>query len=483
MRPRHLGVVTALVGLALGVPVSAGAQVPGGRCVMVFDNTPTTRLTSVMTASRRYNSFIGGGVFGRCQGQDVTIKSDSAEFYEDSNVLYLIGAVRYREPRANLDARRLTYYLNDERLFAEGDVFVTLPSGTTMKGPVMDYFRAVPGIRKESRMNAPLRSRTQLVQRDTAKARVAQRRGASRDSVPADTVIVNADRTTSVNDSLVYLGGKVEIDRTDLKATSDSAFLDAGREFAQLIRRATVKGTGDRGYTLDSQIIDLFSTDRALRRVVAKGNGHAVSKEMDLKSDTIFLDVDSSRIERARAWGPTRAIADSPERRILADSLDVRMPRQQVRLVYAHGKAFAEMRPDTVKLRSDERDWVRGDTIVARFDSLATSDTARQPRLREMVATGNASSFYQVASREGPTAGPAMNYVRGRVITVEMDSAAVRQVTVLEQAIGLYLEPDSTAVAKPLDGPATKGGNDAPRRPRPGAGGRPTTGAARPERE
>ncbi|MCU0623951.1 MAG: hypothetical protein MUF53_08810, partial [Gemmatimonadaceae bacterium] len=44
------------------------AQVPGGRCVMVFDNTPTTRLTSVMTPTRRYNSYIGGGVRGRCQG-------------------------------------------------------------------------------------------------------------------------------------------------------------------------------------------------------------------------------------------------------------------------------------------------------------------------------------------------------------------------------------------------------------------------------
>jgi hypothetical protein len=436
--------------LALAVaglwPLGVRAQVPGGRCVMVFDNTPTTRLTSVMTASRRYNSFIGGGVFGRCQGQDVTIKSDSAEFYEDANVLYLLGAVRYREPRANLDARRLTYYLTDERLFAEGDVFVTLPSGTTMRGPVMEYFRAVPAIRKEPRMVANQRSRTRLVQRDTT---AATRTAA--DSTKSDTVFVIADRTISVNDSVVYLGGSVEIDRTDLKATSDSAFLDSGREYGQLVRRARVEGTGDRKFTLVSRRIDLFSKNRQLQRVVAQDSARAVSDDMDLVSDTIHLDVDSSRIERARAWGPKRAVAVSPERRITADSLDVRMPHQQVREVHALGKAYAELRPDTMRLVTAERDWVRGDTLVATFDTLARADSSKQPKLKQMVATGAASSFYQVAARDGGAGKgpkpPALNYVRGRVITVAMDSAEVRQVTVIDKATGVYLEPDTTARA------------------------------------
>lgn len=458
-----LGGAAAILAMA-GASVPLGAQVPGGRCVLVFDNTPTTRLTSSMTATRRYNSYIGGGVRGRCQGQDVTIKSDSAEFYEDANVLYLIGTVRYREPRATLDARRLTYYLTDERLFAEGDVFVTLPSGTTMRGPVMDYFRAVPGVRRESRMVASQRSRTRLVERDTAARRAA------RDTAAADTVFVIADRTVSVNDSLVFLGGNVEIERTDLKATSDSAWLDSGREFGQLIRKAQVQGTGKETFTLDSRVIDLFSKARALTRVVAKDSAHAVSKDMDLRSDTIHLDVDSSRIQRARAWGPTRALAVSPSRRILADSLDVRMPRQQVREVHALGTAQAELSPDSTKLRTSERDWVRGDTLVATFDTLARADTSRQPRLRRLVANGRASSFYQVASRGDSTTGPrppALNYVRGRVITVDMDSSDVQKVTVIDQATGLYLEPDSTATP-----PAGTGG-------RPGAG-RPAAGTGTP---
>jgi len=467
-----------LLGVAARQALAAqalAAQVPGGRCVLVFDNTPTTRLTSVMTPSRRYNSFIGGGVRGRCEGQDVTIKSDSAEFYEDSNVLYLLGTVRYREPRANLDARRLTYYLGDERLFAEGDVLVTMPSGTTMRGPVMEYFRAVPGVRRESRLVASQRSRTRLVERDTA--------AAPRDTVArADTVLVIADRTVSVNDSLVFLGGNVEIERTDLKATSDSAFLDSGREFGQLVRRASVKGTGKQAFTLDSRLIDLFSKDRVLTRVVAKDSAHAVSQDLDLTADTIHLDVDSSRIERARAWGPTRAVAVSPERRITADSLDVRMPGQQVREVHALGTAHAEMQPDSARVKSSERDWVKGDTLVALFDTLARTDTSRQPRLRQMVATGRASSFYQVAARGDTARGPrppAINYVRGRIITVAMDSAEVRQVTVIDKATGVYLEPDTTARAGP-SAPPRAGGADAPRGARPPARPAPASAPSRP---
>jgi hypothetical protein len=218
-----------------------------------------------------------------------------------------------------------------------------------------------------------------------------------------------------------------------------------------LVRKARVQGTGDRKFTLASRLIDLFSKNRQLQRVIARDSARAVSDEMDLVSDTIHLDVDSSRIERARAWGPRRAVAVSPERRITADSLDVRMPRQQVREVHALGKAFAEMSPDSTKLRTNERDWVRGDTLVATFDTLARADTTRQPRLKQMVATGTASSFYQVAAREGAGAAgprpPALNYVRGRIITVAMDSAEVRQVTVVDKATGVYLEPDSTKAA------------------------------------
>jgi lipopolysaccharide export system protein LptA len=434
---RAVRLALALAGAAtLADAAAAAAQIPGGRCSLTFINTPTTRLRSVQTGTGRYNSYVGGGVLARCDGQDVTLKSDSAEYYEDANTLYLIGAVRYREPRAVLEARRLTYYVNDERLFADGDVVVTLPSGTRMTGPLMDYYREVPGVRPLARLNAPRRSRSRLVQRDSTKPREAA----------PDTVRVDADRTVSIGDSLVYLGGNVVIDREDLHATADSAFLDSGTGYGQLVRRARVDGRGARAFGLTSAIIDLFSKGRELERVVAKREARAVSEDLDLRADTIVLDVDSARIARARAWGASRAVAVSPARKVVADSLDVVMPRQRLREVHALGGALAETSVDTTKLRSEERDWLRGDTLLAYFDSTAAGDSARAA-LRLMVATGNASSFYQVPSRAGAAAPPSLNYVRGRVITVSLDSGAVERVTVVDQAIGVYLEPDSSLKA------------------------------------
>jgi len=68
----------------------------------------------------------------------------------------------------------------------------------------------------------------------------------------------------------------------------------------------------------------------------------------------------------------------------------------------------------------------------------------------QLLATGNASSFYQVPSNKGVNEPPNLNYVRGRVITVSFEKQEVQTVVVQEQAAGIFLEPgnDSTA-AKP----------------------------------
>lgn len=433
----------ALLAIALAGAIPAAAQVPGGRCSLQFFGTPTTRLRSMQVQGGRYHSFIGGGYTARCAGQDVTLQADSAESYEESNVFILIGNVRYKEPRARLTSRRLTYYLSEERLYAEGDVVVTLPSGTTTAGPSVEYFRAVPAVRKESRMWAPQRSKSKLVQKDTSAAAANKKPG-------ADTVYVEADRTAAQNDSLVFLGGRVTITRTDLVSNSDSARLDAGTGFAQLIGGAVVRGKGERAFTLESTLMDLFSKEKVLTKVVAKGSARAISEDMDLASDTLVMDVDSSRIERTRAWGPSRATVLSQGRRMLADSLDALMPRQQVREVRLLRGAYAESDVDTARVRSKERDWIRGDTLVARFDTTVHKDTAGKARIKTIIATGAAKSYYQVQASNGDREHPAINYVRGREITVQFDTAGVQTVDVDEKAVGLYLEPlpDSAKVAQ-----------------------------------
>jgi hypothetical protein len=422
------------LGLTLLAVVMAPASLHGqgsaaNRCVLQFESSSGARSTLNKLPSGQYNAYQGGGVTYYCVGQNNTLKADSAEYYGDLNVLYLIGNVHYSEPRVKVDSRRMTYWKNEERLLAEGDVVSTLPSGTTLRGPRAEYYRAIPAVRPRTMLIANGRPTISLVQVDST----------GKKQPPVD---VKADRVTMEADSLVYAGGSVDISRPDLHATGDSAFMDSGTELARLMRGPVIEGKADRPFTLTGTTIDVHSRQRQLERVVSLGNARAVSEDLDLRSDTIDLRVTRNKLEQAYAWGANGARAISPTQLITADSLDVRLPGQRIREVFAVKHAFAQSDPDSTKIRTKERDWLRGDTIVARFDSVfAPGDTSSKPQLVQLVARGGAQSFYHVAISGAPIDKPAVNYVRGKAITVTMANRQVQRVTVTEKASGVYVEP------------------------------------------
>ena len=412
-------------------------------------------------ATKRNNTFVGGGVVAKCRGQDVTLYADSAELYDTIKLYYLFGNVHYREPRVNIDADKVTYFLSEERILAEQNVRATMPSGSTMVGSQAEYLRPVAPIRQFARLNANQRPTFTLVQKDSTGKQL-------------DPAKLLADRVSVVDDSVYYAGGNVDITRPDLHATSDSAYMNETRQYGRLLKRPQIEGRGDkqeRQFTLRGKAIDLFSKNRLLERVLSVDSAQAVSGDLDLRSDSIDLRITDNKLSRAQSWGPSGAFAVSPDHTIIADSLDVLMPNQHVREVHAINDAYAETVPDSTKLKSKERDWLRGDTIVASFDTVVTADTSSKPQIRELLAIGNASSFYQIPSNKGVTEPPNLNYVRGRAITVSFTQQEVQSVVVEDQAAGIFLEPttDSTATKqKPhTPRPLTRPGSSSPiRRPK-----------------
>ena len=393
-------------------------------------------------ATGKRTTYLGGGIVAHCIGQGNTLTADSAEYYEAEGRLYLVGHVHYTEPRATVDSRTMTYYQNDDHLHAEGDVVAVQPNGSTLRGPVADYYRSTPQ-RPLARMFAPGRPTVTLIQKDTS--------GRGR---PPDTANVIANQIVMEGDSLVYASGRVEITRPDLLATGDSAFMDSGRDFARLMREPSVQGKGTRAFTLTGGVIDIYSRNRQVERVVATPKGHALSKDLELVADSIDLRMQNNQLERAMAWGTSRAHAVSPDREIIADSIDAIMPGQRIREVRALRKAYAESNPDSGVV-SKQRDWMRGDTIVAHFDSLITADTSSKPKIREIIAEGNASSFYQMKNSKGPQTEPTVNYVVGRIIDILFEEGKVATVTVTGKATGVMIEPAAASTGdKPGAGPA-----------------------------
>lgn len=427
--------------LSLVFVVSAGAQDIPRNCDLDLKNQRgATTIKEDPTGNR--TTIFSGGLVAHCIGQGNTLTADSAEYYQADGRLFLIGNVHYTEPRATVTSRTMTYYQNDDHLHAEGDVVAVTSNGSTLRGPVAEYYRSTPQ-RPLARLLAPQRPTVSLIQKDTT--------GRGR---PPDTANVVANQIVMEGDSLVYASGRVQITRPDLLATGDSAFMDSGRDFARLMRGPSVKGVGAHTFTLTGGVIDVYSKNRQVERVVATPTGHALSQDLELVADSIDLRVTNNRLQRAMAWGTTRAHAVSPDREIVADSIDAIMPDQRVREVRALRKAYAESNPDSGVV-STQRDWMSGDTIIARFDSIPPTDTSSKPRVRQIVALGSARSFYQMKNSKGPANEPSVNYVRGRVINIDFEDRKVATVTVVDQATGVMLEPNTQPASVKPSTPAT----------------------------
>jgi hypothetical protein len=421
---------------------------PERRCILDLPNTPATRGQRVLDpVSGKAFTYEGGGIVGNCRGQNIHITADSLESYEVNNLHILIGNVKYREAKYEIDAQRVTYFRAEERLLFQENVHAVMTEdAATLDGPQLEYLRPVRGIRDKSRVVATQRPRLTYIEKDST----------GRGQPP---IVVLGNTIIGEGDSTFIAIGDVRMERTDILATGDSALLDGARRFSRLMKKPVVESRGERPFTLKGRVIEMYGAARQLDRVVSLDSASAVSKEFTVVSDTIDLRIADRKLNRAFAFGPSGARATTPERDIIADSLDILMPDQRIRELRAVGKAFAESDPDTIRVKSAERDWIRGDTLIARFDSLAPADTT-QPPVKELYAAGQASAYYQIPADSGDRSKPGINYVTGRVIRLTFKDREVDAVTVTDQASGVYLAPlsaDSAARRPPsLGSPATR---------------------------
>jgi lipopolysaccharide export system protein LptA len=409
---------------------------PAERCVMDMLNTPETRSQSVRDpASGKYFTYIGGGVSGKCRSQDITVRSDSLESYDQTQLYILIGNAQYKEPRVTINAQRATYFRAEERVLMEGDVRAVMQNGAVMVAPRAEYFRAVRGIRERSKLVATVRPALSFAEKDSL-------------GRPQPPTNLNANEITADGDSIFIASGKVILNRTDLVATGDSAYMDNGKQWSRLMKGPVIQSKSDQPFTLKGRVIDLYGSAKLVNRVIAIDSAKAISKDLELIADTLDLRVKDNKLERTYAFGPSGAAARTPDRDVVADSLDVVMPHQRIRELRAIRRAYAESDPDTATIVSDERDWLRGDTIIASFDSLPPNDTTSKPRIRGILASGEASAYYQVPSNSGVKDKPGVNYVRGSRIQLNFAAGDIDNVTVTERVSGVYLEASSDTTSQ-----------------------------------
>ena len=414
------------------------------QCTFQIDNVD--RQGSVVETSRGTNYFAGGDVRLSCRGTRISMQSDSVAAY-GGNVVQFIGRVKYRDSTLTMDADHGTYYKNGERWEARGKVTTrNLTNGSTLTGPALDYYRVVKGVRDTMEMYATGRPRINYVTTDSA-------------GRAAEPYLIVADRVRFKGNDRIFAGGKVTIDRSDFAARGDSLRLDtgAGSDGTLLGGTPTLRGLGADSFTISGTRLDLGLDRRELTLLFARGNGHAVNREWDLVADTIALDINGRKLEQTLAWGSkTRPNATSPAYAMRADSLALDTPGQTLREVRGFGAAWLG---GTMHPASKERDWMRGDTVVARFEPRDSAGTSRA--LLSRIEARRAAQSYHLETNQRAPNRPSINYARGDAITVTMKDGTTRgvdRVDIRGKVDGIQLEAGSDTTAAPADSSAAPAG-------------------------
>jgi len=420
--------VLLLASASLAAPATVSAQERAERCrvQLVFAQDSAGVLGQTYFAS--------GGVRLRCAGQAVTMETDSVLAHPSGDVEFH-GYMRYRDTTVAIDAQRAYYRKATETWEARGNVVVRdLETGSTLRGPVVDYFRAAAGMRDSSEVYATGRPRVEYYD-------------VSADSVPGSSrepYIIVSDRLRSRGKGLMWAGGRVTVDRSDIAARGDSLMLDTGTgDAGTLLGEPVFRGLGSDSFDLRGNRIDFRLARRRVTYVRAAGQGKLARADWRLAADTISSDVNDGKVQHMVAWGRSlRPDVTSDRYAVKADSVEFDTPEEVLTQIRAFGKAWVSSLPDSV---GREADWMSGDTVLAEFTR--RSDDSTRSALSRLAAKHDARSYRQTAAREAGKA-PSLAYVTGDAITVFMKPGGEEEVDRVEVAgrvEGVQLDPAGSA--------------------------------------
>lgn len=500
MRPRRVSVILAVVTWGALVLPAPGAGQEG--CEFV---PPGNDLVRNLVVGGLRITYITNPHF-LCSG-GVEIFADSAEAFPDRGYSHLIGNVRYVESLRELTADDARYFTNEGRLQAQGNVrVVDEEQGSSIEHGDLVYlletdFRDVAemtvttgadGIRPVAVLTpAPVSEvddagAAETVVDSVAPPVLAEPRPDTTDSdEPAEPTPyrVVGDRIFLLGTGYFTASGDVEIDQDSLRAFADSAEYDSEGSGLVLDGHARVLSAG---YDLVGRSITMSAPGAVNSRIHALREARLEGEDLLLTSAQIFLFLEDDALERLVATpivGRAATNADSVDRQrpraivedfiLTADSLEVLAPEQRVQRVFASGSARSESSAGdslTVDLLPEvaRTDWLEGDTVIVNFTATgpapsATAGTRDGGRLEveDIVAVGRAKSLYRLAPNDSLARPgvdpPAVHYVVGTRIRIEMQGRQVHGMQVTGQTQGVHLEPlqrrpppDTTAVRDSL---------------------------------
>ncbi len=486
----------AILGLATLLPGQGAAQEAACRLHGVGDYSRSVRVVG----SDLYTHHGSGGVDYRCE-DGLRIEADSAIVFEANNQVHLFGDVRFEDQGSQLSADSAFYFGADKQLRAWGNIRVRdHASDALITGQTLNYFRE-SAIREVDRLEVydgnphatvpppPQPAAEPPAESDGPVApyeidaghfilegrRLFRARG---------DVIVVRDSLRTTGDTLVYdmerglmtVTGNARVEQQDFVLTARSLTAEPDGRGDMVLARGDAQLAGE-NMLMVAPAIRVFLAGGAASRLIALRQVPPEEEAPDGLAGEVGLSPgDQARLrsllqsEAAAALqgdeAPAQPSIATGAFNLWGDSVEVVAPGQVLDVVNAVGEARAETLANRAAADWEApeiaaKDWIRGDTIVARFvpgepetpsEPAETAEPATGPppaRLETLTASGTATSFYRLApsdtlesadTTEAATQ-PALHYVAGDRITVFLEGGEVVQMDVEGQTVGYHLEP------------------------------------------
>jgi lipopolysaccharide export system protein LptA len=401
------------------------------------------------------------------------LRASSGVVNETSRDVTLTGNVFFQDPEQVLTAQQAFYNTATGRLHALGSVvFTNRTEGSTLRGPELEYYRALPE-RPEALVIAPQRPRLTL-----------QPRQGGADGEPME---LDADHVVIRGNDDLHARGSVVITRSDMRAVAGEARYNGDTEALELREAARI--TSD-DYELAGELVNARLREGAMEHLRARTDAALTGEDLRVTAADLELFFENERLQRtfARmdpavdAAAQARPVALARTFRLEADSIEAVTPDQRLEQVIALGAARGET-IDTLRVQTEppagspapgaaarlallENDWIRGDTVIGYFVPRAPGAEASGAEdagvtLQRLLARGAAQSLYRAAP-EGDEANPenrGINYLSGAVIELTFEDGELQVAEVQGLRRGLYLEPEAAGGrrAAPAAGQAPAG--------------------------
>ena len=299
---------------------SISSSIQSDNCTLMWAPVAPNTRTQVLRRGTSHVTYVSGRYRWTCG--TATMVADSTEKYDARHQIELIGNVVYTDSIRTLRSDFLTYDEIEDLVEARDEVeLVRFLDGSKLVGPRVQFLRAVTSV--DAQTIATGRPHMTFYPEDPG------------DEEPFE---VDADQAEFGGENEARFYGDVILERTDVRAEADSAFLTREDGWAVMWGEPQIE---TKEISLKGDTIRFYSQDEDLKKVNVIGSAFASSEQFQVRSELVDIELEEEEVQQVWSHGEGFSDALSGDHLLIGDSLHFVMFEKQIDSVVAVGGALA----------------------------------------------------------------------------------------------------------------------------------------------